>query len=126
MTEHQRKLLRDGIALFNRGEFFDCHEVLEELWLESTGEPKKFFQGLIQVAVALYHLRNRNRFGAARLLAAGMEKLAEYGPEEELLDVDALLAALTPLRNQIRAEESPENWIAPQIRWKAFPGESAE
>lgn len=122
LTEHQRKLLEEGIALFNRGEFFDCHEVLEALWLESSGERKKFLQGLIQVAVALHHLRNRNRVGAERLLAAGMEKLTEYAPEDERIDVNALLAALAPLRNQIRAGESPENRTAPQIRWKAFPG----
>ena len=126
MTETQRTLLREGIALFNRGEFFDCHELLEELWLESTGERKEFLQGLIQVAVALHHLRNRNRLGAKRLLTAAMEKLEEYGPEEELIDVDALRAALTPLRNQLSAAESPENWTAPQIRWKTFPGVSAE
>ena len=100
--------------------------MLEELWLESTGERKEFLQGLIQVAVALHHLRNRNRLGAKRLLTAAMEKLEEYGPEEELIDVDALRAALTPLRNQLSAAESPENWTAPQIRWKTFPGVSAE
>jgi len=126
LTEHPRKLLEEGIALFNRGEFFDCHEVLEELWLESSGDRKKFLQGLIQVAVALHHLHNGNRLGAGRLLAAGMDKLTEYAPEDDLLDGDALLAALAPLRNQISAGESPENWTSPQIHWKAVPGTPAK
>ena len=41
-----------GIVLFNRGDFFEAHEVWEQLWME-PGEDKKFFQGLIQAAVAL-------------------------------------------------------------------------
>ena len=126
MTEHQKKLLQKGIALFNRGRFFDCHEVLEELWLESSGDRKKFLQGLIQLAVALHHLRNGNRVGAERLLAAGVEKLAGCAPERELIDVDALLTALAPLRKQISAGEASGNWTSPQILWKALPGTSAE
>ena len=125
MTEHQRERFQEGIALFNRGRFFDCHEALEEVWLEFSGERKKFLQGLIQVAVALHHLRNGNRVGAERLLAAAVEKLAGDSPEQELLDVDALLAALAPLRKQIRAGESPPPTAIPQIHWKEPPGAAA-
>ena len=105
--------------MFNRGQFFHCHEVLEEVWLEFSGERKKFLQGLIQVAVALHHLRNGNRVGAERLLDAAVAKLAGDSPERELIDVDALLAALAPLRKQISAGESPpDNWSPPQIGCK--------
>ena len=119
MTGYQRRRLQEGIALFNRGRFFDCHEVLEEVWLEFSGERKRFLQGLIQVAVALHHLRNGNRVGAERLLDAAVEKLAGDSPERELLDVAALLTALAPLRKQISAGESPsDDWSPPQICFK--------
>ena len=55
----------EGIELFNRGDYFEAHETWESLWLVSTGEEKRFLQGLIQSAVALYH-HERQRFGAAR------------------------------------------------------------
>ena len=117
LTEHQRKLFQEGIALFNRGQFFDCHEVLEEVWLEFSGDRKKFLQGLIQLTVAFHHLRNQNRVGAERLLTAAVEKLAGDSPERELIDVDALLASVNPLRDQISAGEPLERATAPQIRW---------
>ena len=123
MTEHQRERFLEGIALFNRGEFFDCHEALEEVWLELSGERKKFLQGLIQVAVALHHLRNGNRVGAERLLAAAVEKLAGDSPERVLIDVDALLASLAQLREQIHAGESSPATAVPQIHWKEPPKE---
>ena len=123
MTEHQRERFLEGIALFNRGEFFDCHEALEEVWLELSGERKKFLQGLIQVAVALHHLRNGNRVGAERLLAAAVEKLAGDSPEREIIDVDALLAALAPLRQHLGTGESCNETTTPQIYWKEPPKE---
>ena len=125
LTERQKERLQEGIALFNRGQFFDCHEVLEGVWLEFSGERKKFLQGLIQVAVALHHLRNGNRVGAERLLAAAVEKLAGDSPERELIDVDALLAALAPLRKQISAGDSSETATPPSIYWKEPPDATA-
>ena len=117
---------RQGIDEFNRGYFFEAHDLWEELWREMSGPRAQFLQGLIQVAVALHHLRNGNLAGAQRLLAAGMEKLSGPVPEQEPLAVDALLAALAPLRKQISAGAIPTDWTAPQIQWKSFPIPSNE
>lgn len=72
---------REGLRLFNAEDFFECHEILEELWSETQGEPKRFLQGLIQAAVALFHFGNENFGGAKKLYLAAMEKLAPYGEE---------------------------------------------
>ena len=64
MTAESSELYREGLRLFNEEEFFECHEVLEELWSETRGDEKKFLQGLIQAAVALFHFGNEN-FGGA-------------------------------------------------------------
>jgi predicted metal-dependent hydrolase len=50
-----RAQCREGIELFNRAAFFDAHEALEDVWRSAPAADKKFLQGLIQVAVALYH-----------------------------------------------------------------------
>ena len=50
----------EGIALFNDVEFFEAHDAWEELWQEYHGDDRKFFQGLIQVAVCLHHFGNGN------------------------------------------------------------------
>ena len=117
MTKRQRERFREGIELFNRGRFFDCHEVLEEVWLELSGDRKKFLQGLIQLTVALHHLGNGNRVGAERLLDGAARKLALDSPERALIDVDALQSAVTPLLEQIRAGGDEVNAL-PQILWK--------
>jgi predicted metal-dependent hydrolase len=116
MTEHQKQRFHEGIDLFNTGRFFECHEVLEEVWLEFSGDRKKFLQGLIQLTVALHHLKNNNRVGAERLLVAAADKLALDSPEREIIDIDSLLAAITRLQQAIGNQETPPaDWTPPKI-----------
>ncbi len=53
--------------------------MLEDLWSETPGEPKKFLQGLIQAAVALFHFGNENFGGAKKLYFSARTKLDPYG-----------------------------------------------
>lgn len=57
-------------------DYFECHEVMEELWMEEGRNP--LHQGLLQVAVGLYHHRNGNVGGAIKLFEQGIEKLEYY------------------------------------------------
>jgi predicted metal-dependent hydrolase len=77
-----------GIDHFNRGEYFEAHEVWEDLWHECGPADRLFIQSLIQAAVALYHWGNGNRAGARRLFASGRDKMAGYHPSHLGLDVD--------------------------------------
>lgn len=126
MTSHSKDRLREGIDLFNREQFFECHEVLEEAWLEASGEQRTFLQGLIQVAVAFYHLRRENLVGASRLLTAGMEKLSAFAPERDAVDLAALLATLEPLRETLAAGTIRPDCAAPRIMIKIQPVPSSE
>jgi predicted metal-dependent hydrolase len=80
-----------GIRWFNRGEFFQAHEVWEEVWKERHGPSHDFFKGLIQTAVCLHHFRNRNTRGARKLFHSSRRYLLPYCPRHEGLDVDRLL-----------------------------------
>jgi predicted metal-dependent hydrolase len=66
-------------------DYFECHEVLEELWLDRGRE--KFYQGLLQVAVGLHHARNENINGARKILIGALEKLDLY-PEKFLMGIN--------------------------------------
>lgn len=81
----------EGLRLFNAEDFFESHEVLEELWQETEGEPKKFYQGLIQAAVALLHFGNGNLGGARKVYTSSRKYLEAYAPHYEGLDLDKFL-----------------------------------
>jgi predicted metal-dependent hydrolase len=74
-------LFAHGIELFNRRAFFECHEVLEDLWRPMRGPRRLFLQGVIHVAVGFYHHQQANPTGAERQLRKGLKKLAGYLPE---------------------------------------------
>ena len=67
--------LQRGIDLFNRGEFFEAHELLEDVWRAAAGEEKKFLQGLVQLAVAFHHHSTGNQRGMRSVMARGMKNL---------------------------------------------------
>jgi len=63
----ERKLYHDGIQLFNEHEFFEAHEVWEDIWHMAFGLKFEFYQGMIQCAVALEHYRRGNPRGVTSL-----------------------------------------------------------
>src|SRR4051812_49394071 len=79
----------EGVELFNRGEYFDAHEVWEDLWRDCPAADRRFYQSLIQAAVALYHWGNGNRAGATRLFGSGRRYMEPYRPTYRGLEVDA-------------------------------------
>jgi predicted metal-dependent hydrolase len=84
----------EGLRLFNAEEFFESHEVLEELWAETQDERRKFYQGLIQAAVALLHFGNGNLGGAKKVYLSCRKYLEPFQPQCEGLDVARFLADL--------------------------------
>jgi len=54
------------LQLWRGQKYFECHEVLESLWLVATGDARWRYQGLIHCAVALYQYQRQNWFGMAR------------------------------------------------------------
>jgi uncharacterized protein len=76
-----------GIDHFNAREFFEAHEVWEEIWLAESEPQKTFLQGLIQVAAAFHHYCRGNPAGAESLLASGIVKLARSPARHAEIDV---------------------------------------
>jgi hypothetical protein len=92
-----------GIDEFNRGEFYACHDTLEAIWIPAIGSEKSLYQGIIQIAVAIYHLSNLNWRGAVILMGEGLNRLRHYPDEYAGLDLGGFRAdvaeLLTTLQN---------------------------
>ena len=85
--EYDRRYL-GGILCFNARDFFEAHEVWESLWLDGGGPERRFVQGLIQAAVALYHFGNGNVRGAYKLYHSSRKYMETYGPRYLGLDTE--------------------------------------
>lgn len=73
------------IEKFNAGEYYECHDLLEEIWMEDKTD--KFLQGLLQLAVGLYHLEYGNIKGARWMFGNARKYLSRYEPMHGGLDV---------------------------------------
>lgn len=80
-----------GIDQFNNQEFYACHDTLESLWMDSCEPHKKFYQGILQIAVGCYHLGNHNWQGAVILLGEGVRQISDYQPSYEGINTSSLL-----------------------------------
>ena len=69
-----------GVGEFNRGEFFECHESLEELWMKESRPVRRLYQGILQISVAFYHLRAARYRPAVFLLDRGSNYLQPFAP----------------------------------------------
>jgi predicted metal-dependent hydrolase len=103
-----------GVALFNRQEFYEAHEVWEQVWVDEVGDERLLLQGLIQVAAGFYKLQVGAPQGTMRLLEQGLKKLrvflgASLGVDLEsfLPSVEAWQQEAAALTAQKRADYDP-------------------
>ena len=71
---NEAAIFHEGLKLFNGQEWFDAHETWEDIWVMASGSRKLFYQGLIQCAVVLEHVRRGNPRGVRSVwkIAFGM------------------------------------------------------
>jgi uncharacterized protein len=86
--------LSRGLAQIARGEYFEAHETLEDVWRAADPAEKDFFQGLVHVAVAWYQAGRGNRVGCDRQLEKAARRLAPFAPEHRGVDVAAFLRSV--------------------------------
>ena len=103
-----------GVDLFNGEEFFEAHEVVEDLWNETDGPDREFLKGFIQAAVSLEHHRRGNMKGLRSVGTTSEGYLRRADPRAGGLDVTGLVAALSAFRARVESGESPPY---PRARW---------
>lgn len=68
-------LVKVGLDAFNAGEFYDAHEYLETAWMQEAGEVRNVYRGILQIAVAYYHIQAQNYRGALKMFLRALQWL---------------------------------------------------
>lgn len=91
-------------ACFNRGQYYEAHDVLEALWLRERGRPNdRFYKGLIQLAGAFVHLQKGRLKPSDALFRLAEANLREYGACHERLDLGRVLGLIADWRSALEA-----------------------
>jgi len=117
-------LFSTGVRHFNAGEYFEAHEVWEEVWHDCPSAERRFFQALIQAAVAVYHWNRGNTAGAVRLFHSGRRYMEPYRPVYRGLDVDRFWKAVESHIAPALAGRPGPCGPAPVIELVPEPGQS--
>ena len=117
-----RPLLR-FVELFDREEFWESHEVLEDAWRESRSG---FFHGLILYASAFVHVQRGNPRGVVAQLRKAERALTPFEPAYLGVDVGGILRRAGEIRARIGKVDDPtsEEWTG-EITFPKLPLEAS-
>ena len=82
----------EGLKHFNAGDFYEAHEVWEDLWKDLTGPERTFYQGLVQAAVACHHYLRKSWSGMESLYLSAIYHLRPHRPSRDGLELERFLA----------------------------------
>jgi hypothetical protein len=110
---------------WNEQRYYEAHDVLEQLWLNTESPDADFFKGLIQAAGAFVHLQKRFEHPshakhsrrlppAVRLFRLAQKNLANFAPWHHALDVAALCRLLSRYADEIVASDYTINPWSPE------------
>jgi predicted metal-dependent hydrolase len=102
-----------GILFFNARDFFEAHEVWESLWMESVGPERRFYQGLIQAAVGLFHFGNGNLRGALKLYQTSRAYMDGLASPYLGLDIEAFWHQMAACFGPLLADPNPDRHLRP-------------
>lgn len=134
MLEEARQFSGDGVdpryagyfALFNRQQFYEAHDILEDLWLPARrGANGNFYKGLIQLAGAFVHLQKNRLRPSAALFKLARANLHAYPSPHERLDLVTVQQLITGWLWQLETHEFTINPLAdtsvPQLALQPQP-----
>jgi len=81
MNDCQGKLpphAKEGLRLFNAGEYFEAHEALELAWREETGQVRRLYQGILETAVTYLRIQRGNYVGAVKVYDRSRKWLRDW------------------------------------------------
>lgn len=74
---------------FNEGDYYTCHDLLEEIWM--SDKQNHFLKGLLQMSVAIYHYEYGNVKGARVMMEAARVYLESYRPKHWGLNLEMVI-----------------------------------
>jgi predicted metal-dependent hydrolase len=110
-----------GLELYDRGDYWESHEALEELWRQVSGVEAGFYRGIIQLDAALIHTQRGHWQGVSNLLRRALTNLRDCPDHFQGLDVARLKRDLQAYLDEVEALRSGQkaefDWsLKPELR----------
>lgn len=94
-------LARAGIEEFNRGAYFEQHELLEAAWRAEERPIREMYQGILQIGIAFLQIERLNWAGAVKMFRRGLPRLRTLPAVCQGIDIAGLRDAAERLHAQL-------------------------
>lgn len=98
-----------GLEQFNRGEYFEQHESLEEIWLADPRPIRRLYQGILKIGVGFYKLRLGNYRGTVNHISGGIAYLQRFEDGCLGVEIARLITEAGDVRDRV-VELGPERF----------------
>ncbi len=95
------ELVHEGVALFNQGAYYRCHDALEEAWRREGRPCRRLYQGILQLGIAIYQARRGNVRGAEKMFVRARKKFEGLPDRCQGVDVARLRTLTAQLQSQL-------------------------
>ena len=99
MKSDNTNLFLLGVNAYNTKSFYDAHEYWEDLWSDYKISDADFVQGMIQLAVACFHITNLNKKGALSLFNKCLIKLEKNKDNSRINNLDDIISSTINARD---------------------------
>ena len=110
MKEESSKSLKELLCValnhFNNHEWYEAHDVFEEIWNSVDGDERQVIQGMLQVSVSQFHLSKGNLNGATILLGEGLGRIKTRTKINLGIDLESFCLCLENLLSKLQTEEA--------------------
>jgi uncharacterized protein len=83
-------LVQEGLALFNKGAYYKCHDALEAAWQQEQDAGRELYRAILQVGIAYFQIERGNYRGAVKMLLRVRQWLAPFPDKCQQIDVTSL------------------------------------
>ncbi len=111
MDTYIRSRFIQAIDKFNEKNFFECHEILEDIWFDVRDDSRNFYQGLLHIAVGFYHLtKKHNPKGAIIQLNKAISRLTPYESNYNGINLSVLLNQIQNIKANLEENKLPSRF----------------
>lgn len=117
LAEQERRF-KEGMRLFNEGQFYESHEEWELVWHKVKEEDRNFYQGLILYAAFFVHLSKGRIQPALKAMAKAINRLEPYGKSHLGIELEMFCEDGQHLAFLLSMDETFRPQVYPEICWE--------
>lgn len=100
---HLDEELRQGVALWEAGQYLEAQEEFEHLWRTEVGPRRRFLRGLVHAAMGFHYLTVGDTVAACAKLGSAGSLLKGFPGDFLGLNIDGLLGGIAAARTVLEA-----------------------